>query len=260
MAALEKPGPKERMRAGEVLLGTFIQTPHPVICEFLGGLGFDLLCVEAEHSAMGAETIQSLVSACDLAGVESLVRIADNDWRLVAGALDAGAAGVICPRVNSAAELEALVRSALYPPVGERGIGPGRATSYGYNSGPDYRGRANARNLVAAQVETKEAVSNLDDIVRVDGLDMVFVGPADLASSLGLAGMDDPRLGATIGRILETAQAAGKLTGIFAGNSRSAAQWISKGARFVLLASDLMFMEGGVTAALGELEKLRADK
>lgn len=257
MAGFGSPGLKERIQTGEVVVGTFIQTPHPVVCEFLAGMGFDMLCLEAEHSAMGPEIIQSLVVACDRGGTESLVRIADNNWALIAGALDSGAAGIICPRINTAAEAKALVRASLYPPVGDRGIGPGRITAYGYNAGSDYRARANARNLIAAQVETKAAVRNLEGILGVDGLDMVFIGPADLASSLGLVGMDDPKLKTTIEKILSKAQAAGKMTGIFAGNPTAAAHWISKGANLVLLASDLMFMGNGATEAEAQLATLR---
>ncbi len=160
-----------------MVVGTFIRTPHPVVCEFLAGMGLGMLCLEAEHSAMGAGTVQSLVAACERGGAEALVRIcADNDWTCVAGALDAGASGIICPRISTAAEAKTLINASLYPPVGERGIGPGRVTAYGYNAGPDYRARANARNLIAVQVETKAAVKNLDAILGVKGLDMVFDG------------------------------------------------------------------------------------
>ncbi len=258
MAGLGSPGVKERMLAGEVVVGTFVQTPHPVVCEFLAGMGFGMLCLEAEHSAMGAETVQLLVAACERGGAEALVRIANNDWVYVAGALDAGASGIICPRINTAAEAEIFVGASLYPPEGDRGIGPGRVTAYGYNAGPDYRSRANARNLVAAQVETKAAVQNLDAILAVKGLDMVFIGPADLTSSLGLSGMDDPKLTSTIEGILEKAQAAGKLTGIFAGNPAGAARWVGKGANLVLLASDLMFMGNGAGDARNQLQRLVA--
>ncbi|NLT35967.1 MAG: 4-hydroxy-2-oxovalerate aldolase [Gaiellales bacterium] len=260
MKDLKSAGIKERMLAGETLVGTFIQVAHPAAAEFVGGLGFDFMCLEAEHSAMGVETIQRLVSAVDCTPCETLVRIANNDWFLVAGALDAGASGVICPRVNSASEAEAFVRSALYPPVGDRGIGPGRVTAYGYNAGPDYRLRANERNLVAAQVETRQAMENLADIVALPGLDMVFVGPADLASSLALRGMDAPELREAVRSIFVTTQGAGKLCGIFAGNAAAAADWMKLGARLVLLASDLMFLADGAKAARGQLTKLAKKK
>ncbi len=260
MMDLKNAGIKERMLAGETLVGTFIQTPHPAVVEFVGGLGFDFVCLEAEHSAMGAETIQGLATAADCTPCETLVRIANNDWFLVAGALDAGAAGVICPRVNTASEAEAFVRSALYPPLGDRGIGPGRVTAYGYNAGPDYRLRANERNLVAVQVETRQAMENLADIVALPGLDMVFVGPADLASSLALPGMDAPELREAVEKIFATAQGAGKLCGIFAGNAVAAANWMKLGARLILLASDLMFLAGGAAAAREQLAKLTKKK
>ena len=108
------------------------------------------------------------------------------------------------------------------------------------------------------QVETKAAVKNLDAILGVKGLDMVFIGPADLTSSLGLTGMDDPKLQSTIESILLKTQAASKLTGIFAGNPAGAAHWIGKGTNLVLLASDLMFMGNGATDARSQLEALLA--
>ncbi len=213
MMDLKNAGIKERMLAGETLVGTFIQTPHPAVVEFVGGLGFDFVCLEAEHSAMGAETIQGLATAADCTPCETLVRIANNDWFLVAGALDAGAAGVICPRVNTASEAEAFVRSALYPPLGDRASARA-GDGLRLQRGPDYRLRANERNLVAVQVETRQAMENLADIVALPGLDMVFVGPADLASSLALP---DGRSGTQEAwKDLRHRTGAGKLCGSFA--------------------------------------------
>jgi 4-hydroxy-2-oxoheptanedioate aldolase len=256
-----RKGIKERLLAGETLVGTFIQTPHPVICEFTGAMGFDFLCLEAEHSAMGAETITALVAATSRTASAALVRLANNDWDLVAGALDSGAEGVICPRVNSGAEAETFVRSALYPPVGDRGIGPGRVTGYGLNSGPGYRAQANQTNLVAAQVETRAAIEHLDDILATPGLDLVFVGPADLASSLGIdRGFDHPDLRVAIQDIVDRAHAAGKKTGIFAGNAAQAAYWVERGVQLILLASDLIFLIGGASAQMAELKRLIAEQ
>jgi 4-hydroxy-2-oxoheptanedioate aldolase len=261
MAKKAPSGIKERLQAGQTLVGTFIQTPHPVVCEFLGSMGFDFLCLEAEHSAMGTESIQSLVAATSHTPAEAIVRIANNDWDLVAGALDAGAVGVICPRINSGAEAEAFVRSALYPPVGDRGIGPGRVTSYGLNSGPDYRAKANKSNLVAAQVETRSAVQNLDDILATRGLDLVFIGPADLSSSLGIVGgFDHPDLLPVIQDVVTRAHAAGKATGVFAGNAAQAAYWVERGVRLILLASDLIFLYGGAATQQAELKRLMESK
>lgn len=252
-----RKGIKERLLAGETVVGTFIQTPHPVICEFTGSMGFDFLCLEAEHSAMGAETVTALVAATSRTKSAALVRLANNDWDLVAAALDSGAEGVICPRVNSGAEAETFVRSALYPPVGDRGIGPGRVTGYGLNSGPSYRAQANESNLVAAQVETRAAIEHLDEILATPGLDLIFVGPADLASSLGIdGGFDHPDLRAAIQGIVDRAHTAGKKTGIFAGNAAQAAYWVERGVQLILLASDLIFIIGGGMTQQAELKRL----
>lgn len=245
------PTIKDRLVAGETLIGTFVQTPHPVVCEFLGRTtGLDFLCLEAEHSALGAETIQSMLMAADAAGAPALVRLENNEWVPIARALDAGAQGVIAPRINSGDEARALVRAALYPPAGDRGIGPGRVTSYGPDGGPDYRAWANEHILVGVQVETRAAVDQLDDILAVDGVHLVFVGPMDLASSLGLT-PNTPELDAVIERIVARARAAGRTCGIFTTTAAQTARWAEQGVQLVLLASDLIFMAKGAGAELG---------
>ncbi|MHB1344155.1 MAG: HpcH/HpaI aldolase family protein [Thermoleophilia bacterium] len=252
-SAFEGPSCKERLKKGDALTGTFVQTPHPVVCEFIGAnFGLDFLCLEGEHSALGPETIHSMVVATGVTRTPALVRVANNDWALIAQALDAGAQGVIAPRINSSDEARALVRAALYPPRGDRGIGPGRVTRYGPNSGADYRRWANEHVLVAAQVETRRALDNLDAILAVDGLDMVFVGPMDLASSLGLV-PNTPEADQVIEDILARAHAAGLTTGIFALGAAQAVRWRGLGVQLVILASDLMLMGNGLAAALAPL-------
>jgi 4-hydroxy-2-oxoheptanedioate aldolase len=242
------------MEGGERLVGTFVQGHDPAAMELLGGLGLDLLCVEAEHSAMGPETIRGLVAAAQLGGAPALVRVSGNDATAIAGALDAGAAGIVVPRVDSAAEAVAAVASTRYPPVGSRGLGPGRATAYGGDI-PAYLERANADLLLAVQVETRAAVEDLDALLEVDGVDMFFVGPGDLGCSLGIADPRDPELVGTIESILARTAAAGRLTGIFAGDPAAARRWRAAGADLVILGSDFTWLAAGVKGALGELRR-----
>jgi 4-hydroxy-2-oxoheptanedioate aldolase len=254
-SAFEEPGSKKRMEAGEVLIGTFVQTPHPVVCEFIGGnFGLDFLCLEGEHSAMGPETVLNMVVAANVTRTPALVRVANNEWTLIAQALDAGAQGVIAPRINTGEEAQALVRAALYPPAGDRGIGPGRVTRYGPNSGPGYRRWANEHVLVAAQVETRRALDNLDAILAADGLDMVFVGPMDLASSLDLA-PNTPEADEVIEGILTRAHSAGLKTGIFVASAAQAVRWRAFGVQLLILASDLMHLGNGLAGALASLSQ-----
>jgi 4-hydroxy-2-oxoheptanedioate aldolase len=243
---------RARMEGGEQLVGTFVQSHDPAQVEFLGGLGFDLLCVEAEHSAMGPETVRGLVAAADTARTPALVRVSGNDATAIAGALDAGAQGVVVPRVDSAAEAVAAVASTRYPPDGARGLGPGRAASYGGGI-PDYLARANADLLLAIQVETRAAVDDLDALLAVEGVDMFFVGPGDLGCSLGIPDPRDPDLLATIESILRRTADAGRLTGIFAFDAEAANRWRAAGADLVILGSDLGWLASGVAAALGAL-------
>lgn len=239
-----------RLEAGETLMGTFVQAPHPVVVESLARTpGLDFLCLEGEHSAMGEETVQAMIAAADGAGISLLVRVEDNAWVPIARALDGGAAGVIAPRVNSTAEARALVSATRYPPMGDRGIGPGRVTGYGSNSGPDYRAWANAHVLVGAQVETRRALDDLDGILAVPGIDLIFVGPMDLASSLGLV-PGSPELIAVIEDVVSRARAAGRVVGIFAMTPEQVAHWVEWGVRLILYASDLSLMGAGLAAAL----------
>src|SRR5262249_26035071 len=133
---------RARLVRGDQLVGTFLQVPSIVTAELVGALGVDFVCVEAEHSGLGRETVQALVGAASSAGTHALVRVADKATVEIAGALDAGAAGVIVPRVDSADEAAAVVRAARFPPLGARGVGPGRAAGYG-RFVPEYFARAN---------------------------------------------------------------------------------------------------------------------
>src|SRR5919204_1374121 len=237
---------RSRLLAGEALAGIFVQTPHPVVPELLGRLGVDFVCIDQEHSAMGPETVQALVAGAALAATPALVRVADATAHHVAAALDAGAAGVLVPRVSSAAAAGDVVRWSRYPPLGERGLGPGRAAGYGRGIA-DALARANDEVLVAVQIETRAAMDALDEILAVDGVDLVFVGPGDLSASLGLeGGLADPRLRDVVADLLARARDAGRATGVFALDVRTAAAWRADGVQLVVLASDLALLAASV--------------
>jgi len=245
---------REQLGAGRSVVGCFVQIPHPLVCELLADIepGLDYLCVEGEHSGMNPETVQGLVATASLAGSPALVRVADNTPALIAGALDAGAAGVIVPRIDSGAEAAAAVRSTRYPPLGERGVGPGRAAGYGLAIG-DYLARANDEILLAVQVETRAAVERLDEILSVEGVDVVFVGPGDLAVSMGLPLGSGGMLAATIDDVLARSAAAGRATGIYSVTAEGARPWIERAIPLVLFGSDIGFLAGGARAALAAL-------
>jgi 4-hydroxy-2-oxoheptanedioate aldolase len=233
----------ERLRDGGQLVGTFLQIPHRVGGEVAGTLGFDLVCVDAEHSVLSAEGIADVIAGAQLAGCPALVRVASIEQ--VGVALDCGAAGVIVPRINTAAEAARVVDAALYPPHGSRGAGPSRATGYG-ESLVRYLAGADAELLVGVQVETESAVACAGEISAVPGIDLVFVGPGDLAVSVGgAAGFATVDLTQPIDVVLDAARAESRATGIFAPDAETAAAWLDRGVNLVLVGSDLDFLRAG---------------
>jgi 4-hydroxy-2-oxoheptanedioate aldolase len=243
--------------AGEQLTGLFVQTPHPIVPELLGRLGADVLCIDAEHGALGRETVHALVAATP---VHALVRVAETSAAAVGSALDAGAAGVLVPRIESAAAAAAAVGFARYPPQGERGIGPARSNGYG-RAIPAALARANDEVLVAVQIETRAGLDALDEIAAVQGLDMIFVGPGDLSASLGLAGgIADPALPGIVEGALARAGTASRARGVFAFEPEQGAVWIARGIELVLVGSDLAFLAAGVEAAWARLTGPAAER
>ncbi|RWL48515.1 MAG: 4-hydroxy-2-oxovalerate aldolase [Mesorhizobium sp.] len=239
------------------LIGSFAAIPHPVAVEVLAQSGLDFLCIDWEHAQISRETIESMVRAADVHRVPAMVRVPGHAPEAIQAALDSGAQGVLVPRVSTAEQAAMAVKASRYPPLGERGVGPGRAAGYGYRI-PEYLAAANERIVVAVQVETAEGLANIDAIAAVDGVDLIFVGPGDLSVSIdaiGPAGAD--RLSEAIGTIIPATVRHGRTAGIFCASPQTVSRWAAVGASFFVLASDTMFLGAGgaanCTAARDEL-------
>jgi 4-hydroxy-2-oxoheptanedioate aldolase len=201
--------------------------------------GFDLVCIDAEHSALGPRDIESLVRAASVTELPALVRVG-RSVREIQQALDAGASGVVVPGVETADEARLYVQASRYPPVGTRGVGLSRATGYGTRLA-EYVAGANEHVLVVLQLETKAAVVACRDIVHVEGIDVVFVGPGDLAASIGLA-VGSAAHADAIETILDAAARAGVASGIFCFSPEEVTRWSARGVRFLLTGSDIGFL------------------
>ncbi|TIU55865.1 MAG: 4-hydroxy-2-oxovalerate aldolase, partial [Mesorhizobium sp.] len=158
------------------LVGPFAAIPHPVAVEVMASSGLDFLCIDWEHAQISRETIEAMVRAADVHRVPAMVRVPGHAPEAIQAALDSGAQGVLVPRVSTAEQAAMAVKASRYPPLGERGVGPGRAAGYGYRI-PEYLAAANERIVVAVQVETAEGLANIEAIAAVDGVDLIFVGP-----------------------------------------------------------------------------------
>ncbi len=209
---------KEKINAGKTAYGVFVNVGSPAIVEIIGLIDFDFALFDAEHGSLGVETCEHMVRAADNVNITPIIRVAMNIPQNILRYLDIGALGVQMPMVNNAAEAQAVVNSVKYPPEGRRGLAGVRAANYGLSGSlGDYVKEANRETLVITQVETMEAVDNLKDIIKVPGIDIIFIGPTDLSSAMGYAGqVNHPEVQKMIDYLVKEIHAAGKATGTVA--------------------------------------------
>ncbi len=205
---------KAKLKEGKTAIGTFVQLPHPDVTEMLSRMGFDWLVIDAEHSPMSFETIQRMLQGMNGTDCTPVVRPPWNDMVAIKRILDSGAHGVLIPWINNKEDAEYAVSACKYPPEGLRGFGPRRAALIDR----DYPGTANDEIIVIAQIETREAVANLDDILSVDGIDAVYIGPMDLARSYGLQfpDLENPEFLEAYDKTLAAGKAHNKPVGLYA--------------------------------------------
>lgn len=217
---------KEKILSGGTAYGVFCNLYSPMIVELVGHIGFDFALIDAEHGPAGIESCEHMVRAADSVGLPIFIRVAMNIRQNILRYLDIGALGVMLPQINTRAEAEAVVEAVKYPPQGRRGLGPVRAADYGLTIPlKEYTLNANQEILVAIQVETVAAVSNLDELLAVEGIDVFFIGPADLSASMGYVGqMNHPEVQTMIEKLVHRIHAAGRVAGTVAYNHEALAK------------------------------------
>ena len=176
-------------KQGGCVLNGWLAVPNSFCAEVMAHTGWDSLCIDIQHGMVDFQTAISMMQAISTTSVTPIVRVPWNEPGIIMKCLDAGAYGVICPMINTRADAERLVATCHYPPAGFRSSGPTRAALYG---GSDYQAKANETIVVFAMIETAEALANLDSILSTPGLDAIFIGPNDLAISMGLPNSLDP--------------------------------------------------------------------
>lgn len=217
---------KKKLFGGETIYGVFCNLYSPMIVELIGHIGFDFVLVDAEHGPSEVESCEHMVRAANSAGIPIFIRVAMNIQQNILRYLDTGAQGIQLPMVSTRAEAEAVVQAVRYPPQGRRGLAATRAADYGLKmSLEDYTIMANEETLVVVQLETIEAMDNLGDILSVEGIDVFFIGPNDLSTSMGYIGqVNHPKVQAAIKRMVEEIHAAGKIAGTTAYNDKALAR------------------------------------
>ncbi len=246
---------RERWERGRVALNAWLTLEGPLAAETVARAGFDAVTVDLQHGAVTFDALAPVVAAIEPTGAVPFARLPWNDPPGAMRALDLGVRGVIAPMVNSAEEADALVRACRYPPRGIRSYGTVRSE---FGAGHEQTERANDAVLVFAQIETAEGFAAVAEICAVDGFDGVYVGPADLSLSLGLASfadLEDPRLLEALDAILEAARAHQVVPGIHAPSEDAALAMARRGFTFVGSAGDA----AALSALAGSTERIRAE-
>lgn len=230
---------KTKLKASKKTIGAWVQIASPFTAEILSSAGFDWLMLDMEHGPGDILTLVSQIHAMKSTDSVPLVRTPWNDFVIIKRILDAGAQGVLIPYVNTLAEAEQAVKACKYPLEGIRGVaGSPRAAGYGQNLG-GYLQRANTEIFIMIAIETPQAVENIDEILQVDGLDGLFIGPMDMASSMGYFGdPSQPEVQETIRLIESKVLATDKALATTTGTWEGAQKLFERGYQMLMLMAD----------------------
>ena len=229
---------KIEIKKNNPMLGIFISWPSPQLVEISAANGFDFVIIDGEHGTIGPNgAIENMIMAAYASGIYPIVRVPNLIGSSILQPSDMGAKGIHAPLVNTKEDAIKVIESSKYPPMGKRGYaGVTRAGSYGFYSEERriFLDKKNKETLIIVSIETKESVSNLDEILSVPGIDAVFIGPNDLSMSLGYPGeMDNPVVVNTIKKIIKKTLKAGVQIGTLAINPQQTKECISRGATYL---------------------------
>lgn len=243
---------KQRLAAGETLFGCWLSLADAAAAEMLGTAGFDWLVIDGEHATNDIRSIRDQLIALEGSPSDVIVRVPWGETWIIKQVLDAGAQSILVPMVESGAQARELVRACRYPPEGNRGVGAAAARASRFSAIPDYIATADAQISLTVQVESRAGIAALDEILTVEGVDCVFIGPADLASDLGHRGnAAHPQVQEVIHDTLGRIAASGKAAGIMSVDDARTPGYLESGARMVAVAIDVPLLMGAARAKAG---------
>ena len=242
-------------RDDRAAINGWLAVPSSFSAEVMAHQGWDTLTIDLQHGVIDYAQMVTMLQAISSTPTVPVVRVPWLEPGIVMKALDAGAYGLICPMISTREQAQRLVSYTHYAPQGERSFGPVRASLYG---GADYATEANKTVVVFAMIETAQALDKLDDILSVEGLDAIYVGPSDLSLALGCKPVFDdvdPKVAQALDHIVERARAHGVMAGVHNGRPDVALARIAKGYRFVTVSSDARMLAAGSQDLLSALRK-----
>jgi 2-keto-3-deoxy-L-rhamnonate aldolase RhmA len=251
-------GLRKRILAGECVYGTMIrQARDPGAPSIYAAAGYDFVFIDMEHGNYSMETVADLIRGAKSAGIAPMIRVPHLETHFISRVLDAGAEGIMVPMTSTREQAEAIVRYSKYTPIGQRGFGAQTGqTDYKPLKALEFMKDANEHTVAIAQIETREAIENIDAILSVEGIDVGLIGPNDLSISLGVPDqMGSEVLKKAIDRVVETAKKRKKATGIHIGNIEAIKTWRVKGMTVLAYSTDISFQYNASKSSLEELKR-----
>jgi 4-hydroxy-2-oxoheptanedioate aldolase len=247
---------KEKLKDGKPVFGPFMKSTDPAFIEVAGYSGFDFVILDMEHGPVSFSGLQNLIRAAIIANIVPIVRTADSDEGSISKPLDLGAFGVQVPQVTSGAMAESCVQAARFFPKGSRGVCRFvRAAEYSSLPREDYFRKAN-EILIIIQLEGKEAILDIDNILKIDGIDIIFIGPYDLSQSLGWPGqINHPNVVEAMNDVVKRARSAGKVVGTFTDTKEAAVMWKKAGVQYISYSVDVGIFTDACTSLVKELKR-----
>lgn len=224
----------------QAAFGPFLKLPNPALVEIIGIAGFDFVIIDCEHGPLDMLVAEEMVRAAKLSGLSAVIRVSENNPALISRALDIGADAVQVPQVSTRTDAEKVVQAAKFAPLGERGVCRYvRAAGYSSVDRQAYFTLANQNTRTIIHIEGEEGMENIQDILQVEGIDVIFIGPYDLSQSLGLPGqVDHPLVVARMREIIDRAREAGKIVGTFVDDVDAARKWLALGVQYIAYSVD----------------------
>ena len=249
---------KSALKRGDTVFGTMVQEMRsPGIAQILAVAGFDFFFIDMEHSPFNMETVADLIRTARLSGIAPFIRVPDLEYHLLSRPLDAGAQGLMVPRVDTPDQVRKVVSFMKYPPLGERGCAVLRGHSE-YQAEPvkDFIEGTNRETLVIIQIESKQAIDHIEDMVSIPGVDVALIGPNDLSISLGIPGeLTHPLETESIDKVIAACNKYDVAAGIHTGDLDQLKNWMGKGMRFITWSGDIGMI---LNASRNALKTLRS--
>lgn len=227
---------KDKLASGKSAIGTWCVIPSAVTADIIASSGLDFVIIDAEHGPIGYETAQQMMIACESRGVSPMMRVGSTDESRILRALDIGAHGVQIPNIHSGTQVREIIHYAKFPPVGDRGFSPFvRAAGYTKDNSAEHIETANNNTLIAINLEGKDGVENIEEILAPKELDIVFIGLFDLSKSLGVPGeTEHPTVTACLEQLVEKVRRAGKFAGTITTNQKTMKRALDMGVQYVV--------------------------